>query len=208
MYDDLFDLAPQDNNPAAGQTAVVRPVLDAALVDPAGNLPAVFILDGPPGSLQGSNTADALVTAMNNPDIDDTCYELTFIIEDPWIMIDIIGERHVGGETIIIGGTTNLAAGDRLLVEFATTDGTTVPPGSCGTALVTKGRADAENTWGFILDTSTYTPDDYVVTVEWIGATTKIQHRPSPFLRQEMNPIHPHVLHSPSLPAGTSYQHR
>ncbi|WAI01905.1 MEMAR_RS02690 family S-layer glycoprotein [Methanogenium organophilum] len=176
MYNDQFDLAPQAGNPAGGQTAVVRPILDAQLIDPiTGNFPPVFILEGT-GSLQGSDAATALVNAMDSPDIDDTYYKLTFMVEEPWIMIDAIGDKYVG-ETFSITGTTNLAVGDQLIVEatsssFKPTEKTQAGgfSGASGTVLVTAGDKDGVNVWEFAVDASTFTPDEYIVTVEGVEA--------------------------------------
>ncbi len=175
MYNDQFDLVPQVGNPAVGQTAVVRPILDATLATVAGLLPPVFIIEGT-GSLQGSDAATALVNAMNSPDIDDTYYKLTFMVEEPRIMIDTIGNQYVG-ETFAISGTTNLAVGDSLIVEvtsasFKPTEKTQSGgfSGNGGTVLVTAGDKDGLNNWKFEVDAATFTPDQYIVTVEGIEA--------------------------------------
>ncbi len=167
MYNDLFDLGLAVGIPTAGQTAVVRSVLDP--------LTPVFILRGT-GSLQGSDAATALVQAMDSPDIDDTYYKLTFMIEEPWIMIDAIGDKYVG-DTFTISGTTNLAVGDSLIVEatsssFKPTDKSQSGAfsGSSGTVLVTAGDKDGVNVWEFSVDASSFTPDEYIVTVEGIEA--------------------------------------
>lgn len=167
MYNDQFDLGLAANIPAAGQTSVVRSILDP--------LTPVFILEGT-GSLQGSDAATALVNAMDSPDIDDTYYKLTFMVEEPWIMIDAIGDKMVG-ETFTITGTTNLAVGDNLIVEatsssFKPTEKTQSGAfsGSSGTVLVTAGDKDGANVWEFAVDASTFTPDEYIVTVEGVEA--------------------------------------
>ena len=176
MYNDQFDLVPQAGNPAGTQVAVVRPILDAQLQDPITfNYPPVFILEGA-GSLQGSDAATALVNAMNSPDIDDTYYKLTFMIEEPWIMIDPVGDKYVG-ETFTITGTTNLAVGDALIVEatsssFKPTEKTQSGAfsGASGTVLVTAGDKDGVNVWEFAVDASSFTPDEYIVKVEGVEA--------------------------------------
>ncbi|WFN33576.1 DUF3821 domain-containing protein [Methanogenium sp. S4BF] len=167
MYNDQFDLATRANCPAAGQTCVDRPILNPFV--------PVFIIEGP-GSLQGSDAATALVNAMDSPDIDDTYYKLTFMIEEPWIMIDAIGDKYVG-ETFTITGTTNLAVGDSLIVEatsasFKPTEKTQSGSfsGASGTVLVTAGDKDGVNVWEFAVDASSFTPDEYIVTVEGIEA--------------------------------------
>jgi S-layer glycoprotein len=175
MTNDLFDLAPQAGNPAVGQTAVVRPVLDRQLATPAGLLPPVFILEGT-GSLQGSNAATALVNAMNSADIDDTYYKLTFMIEEPKIIISPIGDKYVG-ETFTISGTTNLAVGDSLIVDVSSSSFRPAEKtqasgfsGQSGSVLVTAGDKDGENVWEFEVDASSFVPDEYIVKVQGIVA--------------------------------------
>ena len=160
MYNDQFDLAPQANNPAAGQIAVVRPIIDAPLAV-AGLLPPVFILKGS-GSLQGSDAATALVNEMNSPDIDDTYNKLTFMVEESWTIIDPIGERYAG-ETFTISGTTNLAAGNNLSIEV--TPLATAVPVTSGSTCVSAGAIEGQSIWEFTVDTSSYTPGKYIVTV-------------------------------------------
>jgi len=78
------------------------------------------------------------------------------------------------GETITIGGTTNLAPGNRLIVTvtpvgFEPTN-KSAPDGAAGasgTAVVQEGNATA-NTWSFPVDTSGFEPGEYTVTVEWV----------------------------------------
>ncbi|MCJ7741072.1 MAG: DUF3821 domain-containing protein, partial [Methanoregula sp.] len=69
-----------------------------------------------PGSLQGSDAADALVTAINQPYIDDTYTKLQFLIEQPVITIVPIGDKHVG-DKFTISSLTNLAVDDEILVQ-------------------------------------------------------------------------------------------
>lgn len=75
------------------------------------------------------------------------------------------------GETVTIGGTTNLAPGNRLLITvtpvgFAPTN-KSVPSGVGGTAVVEGGDAAAK-TWSFAVDTTGFEPGEYIVTVEWV----------------------------------------
>lgn len=163
MENDQFDL---DTTLFAGATWVQK-------VQTGVNL---FPLDGP-GSLQGSEAATALVNAMNSPDIDDTYYKLTFMVEEPWIVINAIGDKHVG-DSFTISGTTNLAVGDNLIVEatsasFKPTDKTQSSGfvGAAGTVSVTAGDKDGVNNWEFNVDTASFIPDQYIVTVEAIEAS-------------------------------------
>ncbi|WP_221057479.1 hypothetical protein [Methanoculleus chikugoensis] len=87
--------------------------------------------------------------------------------------IDEIG-TVTAGETVTIGGTTNLAPGNRLLITvtpvgFAPTN-KSAPSGAggtSGTAVVKEGN-DTANTWSFDVDTTGFEPGEYSVTVEWV----------------------------------------
>lgn len=83
------------------------------------------------------------------------------------------------GETVTIGGTTNLAPGNHLLVTvtpvgFGPTNKSTPagPGGVSGVAVVERGEEGA-NTWSFVVDTAGFEPGEYSVAVEWVegGAT-------------------------------------
>ncbi|MDK2889938.1 MAG: hypothetical protein PWR21_570 [Methanoculleus sp.] len=75
------------------------------------------------------------------------------------------------GETVTIGGTTNLAPGNRLLVEVTPVGfgpgNASVQGGTSGTAVVQEGNATA-NTWSFEVDTTGFEPGVYSVIVEWV----------------------------------------
>ena len=168
MYNDELDITKVGQN-------VVRPNLDSGINTTDNELPPVFIIEGI-GSLQGSDAATALVNAMDSPDIDDTYYKLTFMVEEPWIIIDAVGDKYVG-ETFTITGTTNLAVGDSLIVEATSSSFTPTEKtqsgafsGASGTVLVTAGDKDGVNNWEFAIDASSFTPDEYIVTVEGVGA--------------------------------------
>jgi PGF-CTERM protein len=132
-----------------------------------------FNLDG----RQGSEAATALIDAMNSNFIDDTYYKLTFMVEEPWIVINAIGDKNVG-DSFVITGTTNLAVGDQLIVEtksasFKLTDKTQASgfSGGSGTVTVTAGDKDGENVWELNVDTAAFIPDQYIVTVQAIEAS-------------------------------------
>jgi len=75
------------------------------------------------------------------------------------------------GEMVTIGGTTNLAPGNRLLVEVTPVGfgpgNASVQGGTSGTAIVEEGN-DTANTWSFEVDTTGFEPGEYTVTVEWV----------------------------------------
>ncbi len=128
-----------------------------------------------PGRLQGSDAAEALIQLLNNPNVDDTYTKMTFLVEEPWIRIDSIGDKTVGS-TFTITGTTNLGVDNDLLVEvtssaFQPTEKTQATgfSGASGTVKVIKGDAGA-NIWSFEVDASAFEADEYIVNVESIEA--------------------------------------
>jgi len=159
MYNDRLDVYPKNDYvvgpyPIFGQENIIFKLMGA-------------------GSLQGSDAAEALVTALNNPSVDDTYTKLQFLIEAPVIRINPIGEKMVG-DKFTLSGTTNLAVDDELLVEvtsssFAPTQKTQSGEfsGATGTVKVTKGT-DGFNTWEFPVDATTFKPDEYIVQVSGI----------------------------------------
>jgi len=66
--------------------------------------------------LPASEAANALINALDSPNIPDTYVKLTFVVEEPNIFIDPVGDK-TAGSTFTISGTTNLAVGDKLNVE-------------------------------------------------------------------------------------------
>ncbi|WP_292522084.1 hypothetical protein [Methanoculleus sp.] len=78
------------------------------------------------------------------------------------------------GELLTISGTTNIAAGDRLLVTVAAIGfeptNASAPggvEGTSGTVIIQEGNATA-NTWSFEVDTTGFEPGEYLVAVEWV----------------------------------------
>jgi PGF-CTERM protein len=129
---------------------------------------SVFKLKGS-GSLQGSDAAEALVTAINQPYIDDTYTKLQFLIEEPLITIVPIGDKHVG-DKFTINALTNLAVDDEILVQVYSSSFKPTQKsqsgefsGATGTVKVTKGETGM-NSIKFDVDSSTFKPDEYIVT--------------------------------------------
>jgi PGF-CTERM protein len=136
----------------------------------------LFKLFGP-GSLQGSDAANALTIAIDNAAIDDTYTKLQFLIEVPEIKILPITEKMIG-DKFEIKGTTNLAVDDEILVEVYSSSFGPTPKetsgefsGSSGTVKVVKGT-EGFNTWSFPIDTTTFKPDEYIVQASAIGLET------------------------------------
>ena len=84
--------------------------------------------------------------------------------------IDEIG-TVTAGETVTVSGMTNLAPGNRLLVEVTPVGfgpgNASVQGGTSGTAIVQAGN-DTANTWSFEVDTSGFEPGEYSVSVDWV----------------------------------------
>jgi len=163
----------------------------------------IFQMSGS-GSLQGPDSAQALVNAISSQNIDDSFTTYAFTISTPSVFIDPIGD-HVAGDQFIISGSTNLAAGDSLMVDitsssFKPTQKNTAGEfsGSGGAVKVVPGPG-GYNRWSFNVDASTFRPDEYVVKVSGItvdvtgSATFNIVER-----------IAPTVTVPPSTPADTT----
>ena len=128
------------------------------------------------GTLQASDAANALIKALDSPNIDDTYVKLTFNIDEAYIFIDPIGTKEAGSK-FTITGTTNAAVGDKLIVDvtsaaFGPTTKTEASGfgASSGNVVVEKG--DGANKWSFEVDASDLKPDQYIVKVECIETST------------------------------------
>jgi len=128
----------------------------------------IFQLLGP-GSLQGSDAAEALAQGINDANVDDTYTKLQFLVEEPVIRIDAIGDKHVG-DKFTITAQTNLAVDDEILVQVYSSSFKPTQKsqsgefsGATGTVKVTKGDSGM-NKISFYVDSSTFKPDEYIVT--------------------------------------------
>jgi PGF-CTERM protein len=127
-------------------------------------------------NLQAAAAANALIKALDSPNIDDTYVKLTFVVEEPRILIDPIGDVPAGS-TFTISGTTNLAVGDTLNVEVTSAAFTPVGKGEeagfASVARTTEVKAgDGANVWSVEIDGSSFKPDQYIVKVECIETDT------------------------------------
>jgi PGF-CTERM protein len=120
------------------------------------------------GSLQGSDAAEALAQGINDPNVDDTYTKLQFLIEEPVIRIDAVGDRHVG-DKFTITAQTNFAVDDEVLFEVYSSSFKPTQKsqsgefsGATGTVKVTKGDSGM-NKLSFDVDASTFKPDEYIV---------------------------------------------
>jgi hypothetical protein len=141
----------------------------------------IYQLTGP-GSLQSPDAGFALMRAIHNQNIDDSFTTVSFFVSRPAALIDPIGEHFVG-DKFTITGSTNLAAGDTLMIEIYSSSFKPTQKvqgsgfsGSTGTIKVMPGT-NGYNRWSFDIDASTFRPDEYLVkvsgiTLEVTGSTT------------------------------------
>jgi PGF-CTERM protein len=130
----------------------------------------LFKLSGS-GALQGTDAAEALVNAINDPNVDDTYTKLQFLVEEPIITISPVGDKHVA-DKFTITAQTNLAVDDEVLVQVYSSSFTPTSKsqsgefsGATGTIKVTKGDSGL-NALSFDIDSSTFKPDEYIVTMD------------------------------------------
>jgi PGF-CTERM protein len=166
MYNNEFDIYP-DNGATPQNILGSYPTRGSQLFKIGGQ-----------GALQGTDAAEALVQAINSAMVDDTYTKMQFLVEEPKVTINPIGEQKVGSK-FEIAGTTNLAYDDNdLLVEvtsssFKPTDKSQSGEfsGATGTVKVQQGT-DGLNKWSFTVDASTFKPDEFIVRVS--GVTTNV----------------------------------
>jgi hypothetical protein len=132
----------------------------------------IFTLSGA-GSLQGPDSAQALVNAIGSQNIDDTFATYSFYISPPTVLINTIGDHYVG-DKFTITGSTNLAAGDDLTVEvisssFGPTDKAQSGEfsGISRVVQVVQGSG-GYNRWSLDVDATAFKPDEYIVKVSAI----------------------------------------
>lgn len=141
---------------------------------------AIFTISGA-GSLQGPDSALALVNAINDQNIDDIFAKYSFYISPPNAFINPIGDHYVG-DKFTISGSTNLAPDDELMIDITSSSFKPTEKsqgsefsGSSGIVRVVKGDG-GYNHWSFDVDASAFKPDEYIVrvtgiTVEVVGST-------------------------------------
>jgi trimeric autotransporter adhesin len=127
---------------------------------------SIFRLTGP-GSLQGSDAAEALIRALDDQNIDDTYTRLQFLIDQPYIRIVPIGNKQIG-DKFTITSSTNLAVDDEINVEiysssFKPTEKSVSGEFSGATGTVKVAKGDVANKIIFEVDTSTFKEDEYIV---------------------------------------------
>ncbi len=168
----------------------------------------IFQMSGS-GSLQGPASASALAQAISSQTVDDTFVTYAFFISSPTALINPIGD-HAVGDKFTIGGSTNLAVGDNLMVEI--TSASFKPTlktqdnafsGAAGMVQVVPGSG-GYNRWSFDVDTSAFSPDEYIVTVKGIDAratgSTTFNVLSSRITTPDILPL-PTVITTPVTPA-------
>ena len=130
------------------------------------------------GSLQGPDSANALVNAISSQNVDDSFTTYTFFISPPSALINPIGD-HAVGDRFTISGSTNLAVGDQLMVDVTSSSFQPTQKsqdsgfsGASGMVTVVSGTG-GYNRWSFDVDASAFRPDEYIVTVSGITVDVK-----------------------------------
>jgi trimeric autotransporter adhesin len=138
----------------------------------------LFRVSGP-GALMGSDAANALISALNSAYIDDTYTRWDIRVTNPKITLDSNSLIQEAGAPVVIGGTTNLGAGKRLLIEisdnrFAPTrkDTTDTSYGYSGTAVIRDG--EGERFFSLTVPADRLAPGEYRVLIQAVesAATT------------------------------------
>jgi len=122
-----------------------------------------FTVQGP-NSIMGIDAATNIIEFINKTTIDDTYTKLQFLIEDPVIQINTIGNRKSGDKFSISGGT-NLAVDNEIFIEIIS--GQISPEsksyfGIKGIIRVVRGLG-GYNSLSFNVDLATAQPGDYVI---------------------------------------------
>jgi hypothetical protein len=132
----------------------------------------IFTISGS-GSLQGPDSAQALVNAIDSQNIDDTFATYSFYISPPTVLINSIGDHYVG-DKFTISGSTNLAAGDNLMIEVTSSSFKPTQKAENGEffgisqAVKVVQGSGGYNRWSVDVDAMAFKPDEYIVKVSSI----------------------------------------
>ena len=127
----------------------------------------LFLLEGA-GSISGYDAAESVIGAINAKNSDDVCEIIQLFIEEPWITINPIVNRHKG-DRINFSSITNLQPGTEIKYGISETPYSPrqfrIPVMCNGTAIVTAG-ADGLNKLFYECDSSEVSPHEYDI-YEW-----------------------------------------
>jgi PGF-CTERM protein len=163
------------------------------------------------GGLGAPQAANALITALDSPYIDDTYTTLTFLVQVPRVTIGPVGQVPAG-TVLRITGTTNLAPGDHLMVTVTSSlFGPTTKGqggqfyGASGSVAVQPGPGGV-NTWSFSTDTSAFAPGQYLVLVSGVDvqASASTSFTLVPVMQVPVTAIPTRVTPTPATPVPAS----
>ena len=131
-----------------------------------------------------------------------------FSVAKPFISVDPVSDKNVGDQ-FTISGKTSLTAGTEILVEVypsvyedQTGTGSGDFTGATGTITITNNTSGA-STWSFSLDTSTFKPMEYLVSVSSLkGDTSKGDYTKGDIFGSTRFILYP--ASGTVVPAGTS----
>jgi PGF-CTERM protein len=187
-----------------------NPSMTAVIGTPPASGIVLFYVAGA-NRLEGSDAAQALITALNSPNIDDTYTSRTFLVEPAEINITPIVTVTVG-MPLVIGGTTDLAVSDQLQVQVQSSQFGPTPKqqgsgfvGASGTVTVQAGSGGV-NTWSFTVDTSTLPPDQYFVIVSGVevSVTSSTKFNLTNATPTTTTPIPPTTTPATTVPTTTT----
>lgn len=129
------------------------------------------------GALQGSDAANALVDAIDDPAIDDTYVRANFMIDQPSITIKPVSTVTIGNE-FTIDGITNLAVGNTIIVDvvsasFGPTKKTQSGEfsGFSGSVKVVEGE-NGWNAFSLVVSSGNFIVDEYIITASSVETST------------------------------------
>ena len=132
---------------------------------PTGGPSHSFIVWGR-NKLSGSNAADALSKMIDGIEIDDIYQNILVTIEQPWVLINNPGP-HVPGTAVTLDGTTNLGAGEQMLIKVIPPAAATGKSGTSQFVTVTKGD-DTSNSWSLTVSTTGWDLGEYQINATGI----------------------------------------
>ncbi len=136
-----------------------------ATLSPMGSTSHSFIVWGS-NKLSGANAADALSKMIDGAEIDDIYQNILVTIEQPWVLINNPG-THVPGTAVTLDGTTNLGAGEQMLIKVIPPATATGKSGTSQFVTVAKGD-DTSNSWSLTVSTTGWDLGEYQINATGI----------------------------------------